>query len=415
MAAAVTPSVLIEPLTAAGSIDGIDELASGMTAQLIADLMRFRGFRLYDYQESLSLTEADGQKASMSPSVADFVVRGNLSGDADELSIVVRLINSSDGQVIWSDSFSRPLTASAISQMQAEVSGEIAAKLGEPYGVLRTSFAADAPEGDAALTSFGCVMQAYTYRYTNQAQQYPSVRACLEEAVMRDPGYAEAWAMLAVLRLDGGRFGYDGPSVEAKDQAYTSARAAANRALALEPLNVAATSALASIHHYAGRFEESLEYSRRSVELNPNDPSILGYHGWRLVARARFEEGIPFIQQAIERSVNPVPMLFHMMAVERMMVHDMEGMLTAAQRAAVDGSSVSDALLAIAHGGLGMTEEAKDALQRMASKWPLLAEDPAAAFGWHNLHPDIIDAIVDGLQVAGWRPPGPVAYKVSDL
>jgi tetratricopeptide (TPR) repeat protein len=289
--------------------------------------------------------------------------------------------------------------------MQSEVSGDIAAKLGEPYGVLRNSFSVDSSEGDAAMTSFSCVMQAYTYRYTNQSQNYPPVRACLEEAVTRDPEYAEAWAMLAVLRLDGGRFGYDGPAAEAKDQAYAAARAAANRALALEPLNVAATSALAMIEHYSGRLEESHEYSRRSVELNPNDPSILGYHGWRLVARARFEEGMPFIQQAIERSVNPVPMLYHMIAVERLMKGDLEGMLTAAQRASADGSSISDAFLAIAYGGLGLSNEAEVALQRMASKWPLLAQDPRAALGWHNLHPDIIESIVTGLQVAGWEPP----------
>jgi hypothetical protein len=52
-----------------------------------------------------------------------------------------------------------------------------------------------------------------------------------------------------------------------------------------------------------------------------------------------------------------------------------------------------------------MSNEAEVALQRMASKWPLLAQDPRAALGWHNLHPDIIESIVTGLQVAGWEPP----------
>lgn len=403
--AATTPSVLITPLEATGSLDGIEELASGMTAQIIADLMRFNSFRLYDYRDSQNWKDTGGDQATGSPVEADFIVRGVLRGDADKLSIVMRLIDTSDGQVIWSDSFSRTLAASGISGMQAEVSGEIAAKFGEPYGVLRKSFKPDASLGDAAMTSFICVMQAYTYRHTNQAQNYPPVRACLEDAVTRDPSYAEAWAMLAVLRLDGGRFGYDGPTAEAKDRAYAAARAAATRALALEPENVAATSALAMIEHYSGRFEESLEYSRRSVDLNPNDPSILGYHGWRLFVRGQYEEGLAFIQQAIDRSANPVASLFHIIAVERLMKGDMEGMLTAAQRASVDGSSVSDAFLAIAYGGLGQSDEAEAALQRMAKKWPLLAQDPAAAFGWHNLHPDIIAAIVAGLRVAGWRPP----------
>jgi tetratricopeptide (TPR) repeat protein len=223
--------------------------------------------------------------------------------------------------------------------------------------------------------------------------------------VIRDPGYADAWAMLAILRLDGGRFGYDGTTEDARSRAFVSARTAAAHALSLEPRNAVAMNALATIEHYSGRFDESLAYSLRAVELNPNDPSTLGYHGWRLVARGRIEEGLPFLHRAIERSAAPLPVFFHMIAVERLMKGDMEGMLTAAQRASVDQSSVSDALLAIAYGGLGLGDKARDALDSMGRKWPLLAQDPATAFGWHNLHPEIVEALVDGLRTAGWKPP----------
>jgi hypothetical protein len=41
----------------------------------------------------------------------------------------------------------------------------------------------------------------------------------------------------------------------------------------------------------------------------------------------------------------------------------------------------------------------------MGGKWPLMARDPAAAFGLHNVHPDLIAAIVEGLRAAGWTPP----------
>jgi tetratricopeptide (TPR) repeat protein len=294
------------------------------------------------------------------------------------------------------------------------VSGKIASKLGEPYGLLRSGAKENVGLDDAEMSSFSCVMQAYAYRHTNRAADYPAVRACLESAVVQDPGYADAWAMLAILKLDGGRFGYDGATPEARSRALAAARLAAARALSLEPENIAATNALATIEHYSGRFEESLEYSRRAVELNPNDPSTLGYHGWRLAARGRFEEGIPFLTKAIDRSANAPPVFYHMIAVERLMNGDMEGMLTAAERASVDQSSVSDALLAIAYGGLGLGDEAQEALDRMGQKWPLLMQDPAAAFGWHNLHPDLIQAIVDGLETAGRAPAQSATGVIAD-
>lgn len=404
MVTSSVPAVLVLPFETAGSLDGIEALAAGLSASLISDLMRFPGLRLYEFEPSLVQTELQDPAVPGKFKDADFLIRGVLLGSEDDISLAVRLTDVSAGEVVWSETFTRPLTAGAIVEMQADVSGKIASKLGEPYGPLRSGAMENVGVGDAEMSSFSCVMQAYAYRHTNRAADYPAVRACLESAVVQDPGYADAWAMLAILRLDGGRFGYDGATPEARNRALAAARAAAARALSFEPDNIAATNALATIEHYSGRFEESLEHSRRAVELNPNDPSTLGYHGWRLVARGRFEEGIPFLTKAIDRSANAPPVFYHMIAVERLMNDDMEGMLTAAERASVDQSSISDALLAIAYGGLGLVDEAEEALDRMGEKWPLLMQDPAAAFGWHNLHPDLIEAIVEGLETAGRAP-----------
>jgi TolB-like protein len=417
MVTSSVPAVLVVPFEAAGPLEDVEALASGLSASLISDLMRFPGLRLYEYEPSLEQPELQDLAGPGKYKDADFLVRGVLLGSDDDISLAVRLTDVAAGQVVWSKTFTRPLTADAIVEIQADMSGMIASKLGEPHGPVRSSAMTHVGAKGAAMSSFSCVMQAHAYRHTNRAVDYPAVRACLESAVEQDPGYADAWAMLAILRLDGGRFGYDGATPEARNRALAAARAAAARALSLEPENIAATNALATIEHYSGRFEDSLEYSRRAVELNPNDPSTLGYHGWRLAARGQFEEGVPFLRKAIDRSANAPPVFYHMIAVERLMNGDMEGMLTAAERASIDQSSVSDALLAVAYGGLGLGDEAQAALDRMAQKWPLLMQDPAAAFGWHNLHPDLIEAIANGLETAGRAPAqsaaGLIAYPAT--
>jgi TolB-like protein len=395
------PSVLVTPFEAATVDMDLQVLSSGITAQVIADLIRFPTFRLYSFEDSLQVAR-EGPEAELG---VDFLVRGVLRGDEDTLSLIVRLIDAADGSVVWSEAFVRPLEPGAIAALQAEISGEIAAKIGEPYGIVRDRVTRTVIPDNADLSGFACVMRAQTYRHANRPDLYAPARACLEDLVVSDPTYAEAWALLAFMRLDGGRFAYEARTPQERIEAYDAARAAAVQALEFDTENELAISALAMIEHYAGRFEESLRYSEMAVQANPNDPSTLAYHGWRLGAQGQLDDGVPYVQEAIARSVNPQPTFFHVIAIDRLMAGDMQGMLAAAQRAAVDRSSPSDAFLAIAYGGLGNEQEAEAALESMARKWPLMGRDPAAAFGWHNLHPDIVAAIVAGLENAGWSPP----------
>ncbi len=92
------------------------------------------------------------------------------------------------------------------------------------------TLAGAAPE---SLSSYVCVLKGYAYRRDRQPTSLPEVEGCLAEAVRRDPYYPEAWAMLAIIDLDGYRWG-DRTGVDV-GPILASARTAASRALALAP------------------------------------------------------------------------------------------------------------------------------------------------------------------------------------
>ena len=397
---ALAPSVLVVPFEASGP--GADAFALGMSSQLISDLMRFSNLRVFTFVDSLS-DDADLSGAGPASDV-DYVVRGTVGSDGHDLSVAAHLVDTADGRVVWSDAYTGAIEPVPLVAMQAAIAGEISTAIGQPYGAMLNAAAERIETANidgAGIGSFACVMRAHTYRQTNKRDLYAHARQCLEEAVLQDPEYAEAWAMLAYLRLDGGRFGYEADATAA----YGAARTAAARALSIDSKNVQAMKALSLVEHYAGRFDESQRMARAALAVNPNDPDTLAQLGWRLSVRGNFGEGIPYLRRAIERSAKPPAWYFQPIAVERLMARDLDGMLEAAERAAADGSSVSDALLAIAYGGLGKRKLASEALDRMAKKWPLLDRDPAAAFGIHQLREDQIAAIIAGLRVAGWLPP----------
>ena len=82
--------------------------------------------------------------------------------------------------------------------------------LGQTYGVVNTDAAARISSGLApSMPSYACVLRAHhTARRTFRDELRQPVLSCLDAAVRRDPGYAEAWALLGWLHLDAARYGF---------------------------------------------------------------------------------------------------------------------------------------------------------------------------------------------------------------
>jgi TolB-like protein/tetratricopeptide (TPR) repeat protein len=399
------PTVLVKPFGSPGENEPATILAEGLTIKLIAGLMKFADIGVYTFGDAVLVAEDD---TILERKDIDYIVAGAVRGDAEHLSVAVQLVHRSDNRVLWSEVYSGTLSPRHFSDLEAEIAGRIASVIAQPYGIIPTEVAqriADAgPEVE--MDSFACVMRGYAYRFANRSDLYTRVRECLEDTVVRDPAYAEAWAMLAYLRLDGQRFGYEAAIGDDPTRALAPARVAAARALGLDPDNERALKALSTVEFYAGNYERSFQLARQAVDINPNDPDALGQLGWRLSLRGQFDEGIPYLEQAVARSVKPPPWYFQPMAVDRLMQEDMDGMLAFAEQAATDGSAPSTALLAIAQAGVGDKAAAQANLALMAERWPLLATDPASALAIHQLHPDLIAALVAGLRNAGWQPEG---------
>lgn len=79
--------------------------------------------------------------------------------------------------------------------------------------------------------------------------------------------------------------------------------------------------------------------------------------------------------------------------------------LAAADRSAKVGSAIGLSLAAISHAKLDDMNAAKKDLAEMAEAWPLLARDPAAAYGNFQVEGQIIAVLVEGLRAAGLNLP----------
>ncbi|WP_424753263.1 hypothetical protein [Methylobacterium sp.] len=401
---AAGPAVIVLPFNALGDDENAAVLADGVSQQLISELMHFSSIRVFSPRASFGeRTDADAGELRRRLGVS-YVVSGSVTVVGKEVRVGAQLVDAATGEVRWSDSLDRALDAGSLLAVQTDIAAAIASVLGQPYGAVKSDITQRVlSHAVPSMASYACVLQAYIYRRSFPAELYAPTRACLERAVKDDPGYADAWAMLGWLQMDGVRFDFS-PGVD-RDAAFGEALDTARRGSELDPKNVTALQALASIEYYAGYWDESEKTQRAALVLNPNDPDTLAQFGWRLAARGKWDEGIPFLERAIARSLKPPGWYFHLLAIHQYLEGDYSAMLETAQKGAGEGSPVAQALIAIAEGALGDRAAARKALARMAELDPELASDPNAYFREHQGIESTVDALVAGMRNAGWTPP----------
>lgn len=384
------PAVALLPFRALDSSPDSGWLAAGLGETLARDLMRFPGFRVY------LPAPASAGADDATPERVGYVVDGSVRAEGDAFRVTAQLRDATTGRLLWSEAYDRAAEPGALIALEGALAEEISAALGQPYGPVAADLRqrADSPEV-RSMASYLCVLRAFDYRRTFARGAAAPVLACLEEAVERDPGYSDAWAMLGWLHMDAGRFTFDrDPEPE-----YAKAEAAARHALELDPDSILALGALSATAHYMGDYPLSVSLGRQAASLNPYDPETLAQLGWRLSVRGDFVEGVPLLDRAIARTANPPAWYYHMIAVDLLLKGDYRAMLEVAQRAAREGSPFSEALVAIASAELGDRASTREALDRMAAS-PVLVLDPALFIRRNGATDEIATALLGGLNKA---------------
>src|SRR3954453_3240838 len=104
------PAVLVLPLEAAGDEDS-RLLASGLTGELIATLMRFDALQVF---AGVPPDQGGAALPAAAASAPAYVVAGRVERGPGRVRVTARLTDRTSNQVLWSGSFDRALTTSDI-------------------------------------------------------------------------------------------------------------------------------------------------------------------------------------------------------------------------------------------------------------------------------------------------------------
>lgn len=260
--------------------EGAAPFADGMTEELITHLGALQPQRLGVIARTSILTYRDTKKSVRNIGRelrVQYVVEGSVRREGDRVRVSAQLIDTRDQTQLWSESFDR--NGAGALAIQRDVAERIAR-------ALRIELLAD----DTLTARSPSAHDAYL-----RGKQQSSVEE-LRSAVRLEPTFVLAHIALAeavhVLAMR--------EQIDAR-VAGEEIRAASETALRLAP-SLSQSHDIAAMHAfwYAWDWDAAEEAYERAIRLNPNEPGALHDHGWLLITRGEFDEGIAEIRRAQE-------------------------------------------------------------------------------------------------------------------
>src|SRR5882724_7486417 len=263
------------------------------------------------------------------------ILEGSVQKSGDAVRVNVQLIKAANDSHLWADTFDRKLTD--IFSVESEVAKAIADTLKAKLTGAEEQLIAARPTSD--LPAYELYLKGRVLWGKRGGDNIRQAIAFYEQAIVRDPNYAPAYAGLAeayvILPI------YTDASAR---EAYAKAKVAALKALQLDEKLAEAHNALALVlflyldiagsipefqraialnpnyataHHWygfnplctLGRFDEAIAESKRAVELDPLSPVINSDLGSNLMVARRYDEAIAQLRKTLE--IDPTFSLAH--------------------------------------------------------------------------------------------------------
>jgi len=224
------------------------------------------------------------------------VLDGSLQRAGDKIRVNARLIRTSDGSSLWSDTFDEKFTD--IFAVQDRISNEIA-------GALKTRLGS-APAGNSSTENVEAYRLYLQGRYHALKSTPPEIRQGIDfyrQAIAADPNYALAYAGMAqafaALPITS-----DVPPAEA----FPQSKAAAVRALEIDPDLSEARIILGTIEFwYEWRWAEAEAELKKAIATAPNSSDAHRFYAVLLTATGRADESLAEIESA--RQLDPLSLI----------------------------------------------------------------------------------------------------------
>jgi TolB-like protein/tetratricopeptide (TPR) repeat protein len=218
------------------------------------------------------------------------VLEGSVRKSGNHMRITVQLVRADNGYHVWSQTYDRHVDD--IFKVQDEIAGAVVKALKLSLFGSDIPLATQTSNTDSYLLYLKGVA---LFRRSNSEDTVASV-AALKTSLELDPQYAPGWAMLTrALRVDFLN-GHD-----AYLKASADIRAAAMRAVSLDPTLPDAYVALASSYLVDWQWDKTDEAIKKALALDPGNPLALHFASFLAQARGQTDLALRYAESALVR------------------------------------------------------------------------------------------------------------------
>ncbi|MEZ4649401.1 MAG: protein kinase [Candidatus Eisenbacteria bacterium] len=325
-------SIAVLPFTNLSSSADDEYFSDGITEEIMIALGRIDGLRVAARTSSFAFKEERENLQVVGETLrVRTVLEGSVRRAGNRLRITAQLVDVATGYHLWSERYDREMTD--IFEIQDDIAGAIASKL--ELGFASSGGRQAVRRGTSDLEAFDLYLRALALQ-SQRARAVYQAMSLLERAIERDPDYADAHALLAESHRLLATYGLEHPN-----ESMPRAKAAAERALQIDPTAAEALTTLGTItaqfeRDHAGAFdyweqalrmnpgltrarseraawalctsmsptpeavEEILTEVRRAVDLDPLNVTAISMWSLTLGLAGRVEEALPSAARAVE-------------------------------------------------------------------------------------------------------------------
>ena len=304
-------SLAVLPFENASGDPANDYLSEGITETVINNLSRLPKVRVVP---RAVVFRYKGKNVDAFTAATELGVRAIVSGRVlqhkDTLIVKAELVDVARQNQLWGDSYNRKMTD--LFEVQEEIAREIGSclveRLSSDSSAARRSSSASTRAVSESTTAdpeaYRLYLKGSHQARTWSEQGFRNALELFQQSVAIDPGYARSHAGLAYALVMMGFYAFiPGPEV------FPRAKAAAKKAIELDPSNAEAYAAL-SLHAMQAEhdFPLGIRLAEQAIRLDPN--SGIAYHTLSIAQACvrKFEPAIIAIRKATE--VDPLGPLF---------------------------------------------------------------------------------------------------------